>query len=296
MYRIKTAIRFIHKSYLSIKGHSSFQQYLIGYAVVGFVLLILWFVPLALIVSLIGLSPVGLVLIGFVVLLMLLSVIIWGRITMLQVISVFDAQIQSETYDDTLPAQQKWLVRQLGDAALFAFSLPGLRIRKFFGGLSKTTSESGDSWLGSAYLVWPLMAVESLSLVQAIDRLKNIVQEKLIRFQPGLIPVLKVTSVFQWLLIVLGGWIGFVVGMHIADPLETTGIIPILGSLIGVIIAGIFTLIGIHINTFARACYFASLYRWVKNVETANITGIPEKATPPAILSQAMGKINKKER
>ena len=140
MSRIKKAFRFIYKSYDLVKGQTSFQKLLIRYAVVGLILLALWFIPMALVVGLIGLTTWGLILLGLVTLFLLITLLVWGRITMLQALSIFDGQMQPESAVSQQENQKTWLPSQFGDAALFAFLLPGLRIRKFSSSFSKTKS------------------------------------------------------------------------------------------------------------------------------------------------------------
>ena len=290
MHRLKYALRFIRETYHQAKDHPSFQQIISRYVLGGLALVVLWFFPLALIVGLIGLSPVGLVGIGLVMVLAFISLYIWGKITMLQAISMFDISTQPDEPAYPVAVEQQWIGSQTGDAALFALSLPGLRIAKLFVNWFYPKRQQQYQWLDAAYLVWPLMSLESLPLDNAIQRLRQMLRENLIRFQPGLVPVDLVVKFVQWLLILLGLWIGFVVGLNVADPVSTSGIIPVLGTLIGVILGGFFVIFGIHFSTFIQASYYAALYRWVKNVETANITGTPGKATPPAILGQVLGK------
>jgi hypothetical protein len=281
-----------------VNGHPSFQQFLVRYVLGGLAVLVLWFVPLALIVGLIGLVPVGLIGIGLVILFALISLFIWGKITMLQAVAMFDSLLQPEVLASQVTVEQQWISPQSGDAALFAFSLPGLRIEKLFVKWFLPAKQEKHGWLDASYLIWPLISLESLTLDQAIDRLKQIMRENLIRFQPGLVPVVLVVRVVQWLLILLGLWIGFVVGMNTASPLSTSGIVPVLGTVIGLILGGGFAILAIHFSTFIRACYYSMLYRWVKNVENAILTGMPEKAAPPDILRQVLGQpsASKKER
>jgi hypothetical protein len=296
--RIKTAIRFIFSSYLLIKDDPLFIKYLVRFGLGGPILLLAWFIPLALIVGLIGLTSLGLILIGLIAFLALFSLFIWGRIMAMQVIFVFDGYTHPDNNSDEENTEQSWNGLHTREAALLAFSLPGLYFGKVLKGLFKSSKQEESQWIEAVYLLWPLIAIESLSLDPAVNRLKQIKRENLIRFHPSFIPVSQATGIIQWGLILLGAWIGFVVGMNTADPLSTTGIVPILGALIGLLLAGVFALIGIHLNTFSQACYYAALYRWVNNVETAISTGMPEKAAPPAILSRTLGNAikSKKER
>lgn len=299
MSRLITAIRFVYASYLLVKDDPLFFKYLAQYGLGGLILLLLWFIPLALVVGLIGLTSVGLILMGLVIFIALISLLLWGRIMMLQVIAVFDRHILiDEIAEQETLNQKSWIGPLNLDAALFAFSLPGLKFGKALRELFYRSKQDEDQWLEAGYLNWPIMALESLPLDQAVNRLKQIKKKKLIRFQPGFIPVSIVTWMLQWIIILLGAWIGFVVGMNTADPILTTGIVPLLGALIGLLLGGVFAIIGIHLNTFSQACYYTALYRWVKNVETAMITGMTEKAAPPAILGHALGKAlnSKKER
>lgn len=289
MKRLTYAFRFIYSIFKFSENNLRLQKPWLSLAVGCLVLLLVWFLPLALVVSLIGLQPAGLMMIGLICVLIAISLVVWGEVTALRTSRIFDGLIHAQENPESTENQTEKFNEFTGDVASYLLSLPGLRFRKFFNeNFSKGKSEL-PNWLEDAYLVLPVMANENMALHQAVTRVEQIVAENRIKVRPDLMSVNLVAQIVQWILMIIGILIGFIVARNVADPLTDQILIQILAMGIGLLIAGFFTTVGILFSTFSRICYHTALYRWARNVETAAQTGVAEKAVPPTILTQALG-------
>ena len=290
MQKIKSAFRFILSSYQLSYKHDILQKSGVQMAAGSAVLLLIWLIPLILVVSLIGLSPAGLFLIGLIIMLALISLLAWGNITSYRISKSFDILIQESELFYDFEQQNLWLSEGVLEGELFFLALPGAYLLAIIRQLFKAHVDQESRRLEGYYLVLPVMANEQLSLDETMQRVKQLMAQNRARFQPGLIPVEWIAQIIQWVLIALGMMIGFIVGENIADPLDASFLILVLAILIGSFIAVALSVTGIHLKTFVRTCYNTALYRWVRNVELAALSANPEQAKPPIIIRQILGR------
>jgi hypothetical protein len=285
-------------------------------AIGNLILLFVWFIPLALVLGLLGLSPVGMILIGLIVILGLFSLNIWGEITRepasreLEILFQEMAEQQGEqeqteedpdveqNQQDEKESQKPALFKHWLDILLLTFVLPWLRLNETLGQYLGAEQKTQKPWLASNVLVIPLIAVEDLDLKNSIDRIDQMTSDHLFRFQPGWVKVDLVARTAQWIIGFFGLLIGSSVALLITDPLEEDPWLRILGLGIGLIIFWLFITLGNIISAYSRSCYHTALYQWVRNVEEARQLDDPGRAVPPDILRRALGKfaISKEER
>ncbi len=246
------------------------------------ILLIGW-IPTALVIGLIGLTPFGLLLIGMMTALTLAGLLSWGKITRLKTCQTFSMKIQSNPDNKmpTAPLKNHWQ-----DVLKLALALPGIIIIHFF--KTMFTKDPGPSWLEAHHLLIPLISLEDRTLSNAKKRLEGITHENLLRFRPSLVRTGLVADVSLTLLTLLGVGLGFVVGVNIADPLTAGPWRQILASGAGMLIAGLLILIGLAINIILRTAYHTALYVWVSNVERARTSEKSDQAGPPEILRKVL--------
>jgi len=242
------------------------------------------------VVSLIGLIPVGLFLMGLLIMIGLVSLLVWGNIISNEISKTFDILTQESDLFYDFEEQNHWLTKRAFESALFFLALPGMHLLAGIKRMFRSPVSQDIRWVEGSYLALPVMANEQLSLDETIQRVKQLMAQNRARFQPGLIPVEWIGQIIQWVLIVLGLVIGFIVGKNISDPLDASFLMLVLAMLIGSLIAAAFMVIGIHFKSFTRTCYHTALYRWVRNVESASLSANPEQAKPPTILRQILGR------
>jgi hypothetical protein len=286
---LKYAFRFIGRSFQLAKEHEILQKPWMYLSLGNFGLLILWFIPLALVVGLIGLRPIGQVLIGLISILALFSWVVWGEITALRTSQIFNALLQDEGYDGVGGLDERSFLKYWGEVFILMLSKPGLwllyGIRQSFSKLNHQKFE----WLDVLALIQPVIVLEDLNLTNSINRVKQILEQHLLRIRPVYIRVAFIAHLVQWLLVATGMLIGFVIGMFIADPLTSGRWRMIIGTGAGLLIGWAFTTLGVSFSTFSRACYHTALYQWASRTEKARNAGTTEQATPPLILSQVLG-------
>jgi len=297
LQQLKCAFLFIRNVYKLAFDHPALQKSWVRMAIGGSILWLIWLIPLILVVSLIGLVPIGLILIGLLIILGMASLFVWGQITSLETSRVFDLLIQEADAALGIDDQDQSADSTEVEDALFFIGLPGLRLLTLLRRLFKAFGEREYQWIDGHYLVLPVMANEQQSAQEATVRVKQLLDHNRVRFQPGLIRVELIAQVVQWVLIVLGFVLGFIVGKNVADPITARILIQVLATIIGSLIGVVFTVIGIHFKTLTLTCYHTALYQWVRNVESAALSANPDQAKPPFILSQALGRtfVNEKE-
>ncbi|MBW6467006.1 MAG: hypothetical protein K0B06_10910 [Brevefilum sp.] len=252
-------------------------------------MLILWLIPLGVVIMLLGLTPLGMVLIGLISILLLYSLLMWGEVTALETSRAFNAITRGdfsllEAMDQT-PVFVHWK-----DIALWVLMLPGMELIRFFNQVFQPYKAEKHDWLGGSFVMLPVIALEALNLSEAVERIKQLDRERLLGFHPELIGISPVVGVLQWLLILVGGIVGYWVGLIMADPVTAGVLSRLLAITIGVLLAGSLALMGISFSSFNRACYYTTLYQWALNVEQARSSGDTSRGLAPVILSQVMRK------
>jgi len=255
----------------------------------GISLTILWFVPLGAVIVFLGLSPLGMALIGSISVLLLFSLLVWGEVAALETCQAFDRLILGDPAQPE-PEMQRSQFHRWQDVFLWMLSLPGLEVIRLFRKTFRSQKAANLDWLGASYLMLPVLSLEDLSQRDATARIKQLLQDHLLRFHPDLVGISPVVGVTQWFLFLAGGMLGFWVGLLLADPVTDAMLSRLLAAIIGFMLAGVLATLGIFFSSFSRACYYTTLYHWALGVETARNSGDPDLGRPPAILSQVMRK------
>lgn len=290
MQAIKSAFRFIGASFSLALKHTQLQEPWFTAGLGGLLILFIGFLPIAAVTLLLGLTPLGLILIGLLAVLILVALMIWGNLTTLQTARVFINIDAGEP--EAAQTKLGWLFSHIGDVAALNLMLPGLvlvdAIKNFIAPQAAAEGEEVD-WLPARTLALPVTAVDDLPLKATLARLRQVVSGNLLRFRTNLIPVRPVVAVVQTLLTAGGVALAFAVGTNIADPQTASGWQRVLAAGIAMLIAWFPTMIGVLFGSFSRICYASALYEWTENVAAARQAGQAAKAQPPAILGQALG-------
>lgn len=290
MQSLQYAFRFIRASLsLAIENTRLLKPWL-HLSLGSMALIIIWFFPLALVVGLIGLRPVSMILVGLICIFVFFSLLVWGEITALQTSQTFSKLIQGNDQFSVPESPGQVMASHWFDVFLYVLIFPGEKILHIVRYLFKKDTNNLPVWINVHYLIVPVISLEDLDLAQAVVRVRQIIRDNLLRFNADLVRVRLIARIVQWFLLVCGVYLGFVAAVNIANP-ATAGLWRrIFGLAVGLVLGGVPTIIGILFSTFTRACYYTSLYQWVRNVETARRTGNAGTASPPAILRQVLGK------
>ncbi len=286
MQSLKHAFRFIGASLRLAFKHSQLRKSWYYLGIGSLLLIILWFIPLALVVLLIGLTPLGLALIGALSVFLIFSLLIWGEITTLQLSPPAAILLQESSLELSLPL--KPIQTHWGDIALWMLSKPGFILLTAFRRLLRHEAQT-TSLYETRGLVPPVISLEDRKLAGAVERIEQILNDNLLRFRPALVQVHLIARIVQWMMLGGGMALGTFVAVSLANPTSTSPWQQILGMGVGLLPAWLLTLIGVLFSTFTRTCYQTSLYIWVRNVELARKKNDPDKAAPPEILRNVLG-------
>ena len=287
MQPLKNAFKFIGVAFSLALKHPRLQEPWFFLGLGSLVILFIWFLPIALVTGLVGLTPLGLTLLGFLSCLGLSSLFLWGEVVALRTARVF-ASIGVDS-DPAENASNRFSPAHGWDLASLKLSLPLLQIGKAIRSRFKPTeapAEDQKRWLEAPYLALPVMAVEDRDLSGTLSRIGQIVQDNLLRFQVNLVGIHPVGWGVQLLLTTGGLALGFWVGLKVADPLTVDPWQRILAAGISMLVAWVPTFLGTLFSSTIRVCYDTALYQWVCNVEAARQGAEPSLAQPPAILGQ----------
>lgn len=288
MQRLRHAFRFIGASFKLALTHPQLLRPLLFLGVGSLLLLILWFIPLASAVGLVGLNSTGLVLIGILSIFSTASLLIWGEIAALQLCPAAAELLQNPSQEFS-PALNS-LKAHWGDILLFVLASPWIAIFRFVRKLLKREAQT-TTWFDARDLILPVVSLENLKLAQAIGRVAQMLKDNLIRFQSSLVRVRLIAKSVQWILLVGGATLGTFIAISLADPVTAPLWLRILAVFLGLLSAWFLTTIGILFSTFTRTCYHTSLYIWVRNVERSRRENDPGLASPPDILRKVLGTV-----
>jgi hypothetical protein len=287
--RLNYAFRFIKACFPLAVKHSRLLKPWVNLWMGGISLLILWLIPLGAVITLLDLTPLGMVLIGLISILQLYTLLVWGEVTALETSRAFDAI----TRGDFILSEATGITPEFAhwkDIALWTLMLPGIELIRFFNPVFRPGKAVKHDWLGGSYVMLPVIALEDLILAEAVNRIKQLDRDRLLGFHPELIGISPLVGILQWLLILAGGIAGFWVGLLMADPVTAGVLSRLLAIAIGSLLAGSLALIGISFSSFNRACYYTTLYQRALNVEIARSSGVTNRGLAPALLSQVMRK------
>jgi len=296
MQRLKGAFRFLDLNFRMAQVHETLQKPWMYFSLGGLVLTGFW---LALIVGLIFVLPSGPVLwimIGLIVILYHLCLFVWGELTALLTAQIFAGLVRKDV--DQMPDSNAGFIfsHYLWDILIYALSVPGLSLIHRVQSLFSRTAAPIQAWMSVHPLIPPVIVLQDLKLREALDRVKEILSKNLLRFQPGYLPVGWVARSIQWILIVAGFIAGLFITTRIADPLSAKSWQAFWAVGAGLVVMGVFSMVGIAFSTYFRTCYHTALYVWVLEVQSTQSGDGEGLASPPEIISKAMRRKPEREK
>ena len=263
--------------------------FLLGSLIITLILLI----PINLIIYFFGRNTLGLALIGAICTIMLYALFIWGDINTLMAAAIFD-DIQCGVEPDLVTAREAkksgWREVIKYDLAyptlLPALWLPPKPQMVEVDGLDSKVEKG--AWLKGLFLTKPLFSLERLKLKDVPKRIREMVSRNLLRFNPAMIRVKRITWWISLLFIALGTAVGIMVGLAMVK----NGLVPtykfLIAASVGLLAGTLVALPGIALTVYSRMIYHTAIYRWMVNVEQTNTT--QGSALIPGILSRVLNK------
>ena len=290
MSRVNNAFRFIDLNFRMAQKYEAIQKPWMFLSLGGMILTLFWWIPLGVLIVVLGSWPFAWVLVGLIFLFYLLSLKFWGEVTALQTAQIFANLVhEDEDYRAAHPLkgifQNPWLA-----VLVYVLSAPGLTLMMGLQEILSGSSPPQQAWRKVHPLIPPILALEGSGMQAAVKRVKQIVQDNLLRFQPGYLPVGWVARGIAWVSILVGAAAGALIAGWLADPIFSSSWRAFLAVGVGMGVLGIFSMVGIAFSTYFRTCYHTALYVWALVIEESQREPREGLASPPEILSQAMTK------
>ena len=289
MQRLNRALRFIDLNFRMAQKYEALQKPWMHLSLGGGLLTLLVLLPLGILIRWLGAWPIVWVLIGLIVLVYLWGLLVLGEITSLRTAQIFADLIQDDPHTAFDDASMAVYGAYAFDMLKYVLAAPGLSLLIRFQELFGDVSQARSGWKRAHPLIPPILALEDVDLRDAIEKIKGMIADNLLRFQPGYIPVARVSRVVGSGSILIGLIAGAFLAARIGDPLFAASWRSVLAVSAGLAAAGILSLAGIAFSTYFRTCYHTALYCWALKVQAARQGTGDGMAAPPEILSQVMG-------
>lgn len=254
------------------------------------VLLIMWFMPLALAAVWLISSPVGFALLGVISVIGTASIIAWGEVPALYTCQIAFTAPEESVISEEKTSRSQRTINLWKNGLLLALARPGWAVIFWLYQLFNPKNHRRLAWLDARCLLHPVISLEGKSLNQAVDRVDQILSDNLLRFRPNLVKVDWIADFIHGFLVIIGLTAGFLIGFMVANPFTAGSLRRILGAAIGSCVAVLLITLGGIFSSFTRACYATTVYQWVRNIETVRQTDQAEKALTPAILKKVLEK------
>jgi hypothetical protein len=288
--RLESAFRFVDLNFRMAKSHEAIQKPWMYLSLGGGVLTLLSMASLGVLLVGVGSRPFVWILIGVMALCYLLGLQVWGEITALRTAQIFASLIQDGEDYQPAGSSMRVFATHWAKVLVYVVSLPCLSLILGLQEVFSGPSRPKQAWKKVHPLLLPLLALEGLGLRESFNRIKEIVEANLLRFQPSYLPVGLIARGVEWALALVGAAAGVFIAARIADPL-TAGPWRAFGAAsVGLAVAGLFWMGGIAFSSFFRTCYHTALVVWALNVEKAQKRQGEGSASPPEIISRAMRK------
>ena len=288
MQRLNRALRFIDLNFRMAQENEALQKPWMYLSLGGGLLTLLWFVPLGILVRWLGAWPLVWVLIGLMVPVYLWSLLVLGEITALYTAQIFAAVIAEDpdaSFDDAPMAVYS---AHAISVLVYKLAAPGLSLLIVFQDLFGTASQPRSAWQKAHPLIPPVLALEGVDLRTAVEKIKSIIADNLMRFQPDYLPVARLGQAAVLVMTLIGLIAGGFLAAWIGDPLFAASWRSFMAVGAGLAAAGILSLAGIAFSTYFRTCYHTALYCWALKVQTARKGTGAGVAAPPEILSRVL--------
>jgi hypothetical protein len=285
--RLQLAIHFNQISFSQAFTNKTLLKSLIYMCSGCLVVLLIWLLPILLIVELVGLIPLGVFTLGLCCFLAIVCIIAWCEVSASFVYLNGAKKIEPE--QQATDSHEIKLLSLLGRFAVWHFSQPGLFIWQMFQKIFHRPSNKIQTLWEQRYLMMPLISLERINLMTAIDRVNQISTDNLIRIQPNLIGVRLMARLFQVLTTIFGIGFGTLASVFIARSFDADLVWQVLSITAGMFVGGGLISLGCIFGSYTRSLYYLSLYLWVRNVELTRDLGNSEIALPPEHLKQVLG-------
>ncbi len=168
-----------------------------------------------------------------------------------------------------------------------------LRGRGRSGGRNLVAGLIETIWTEATYLVLPAMVIEDMGLRDGLKRATYIVKNNLLLVGVSTVGVRVVTGLIGFLLGGTGIALGLGVGLGLVSVFQGNVFGLVSGVSLGVVIAGIFIIVATVVSSYTTTAYHTCLYLWARDVEKAQQQGQAGiSISAPRPLAAVLGQVN----
>jgi len=149
----------------------------------------------------------------------------------------------------------------------------------------------GTVWTEAAFLILPAMVIDDLKLKDALKRAGQIVKDNLLLVGLSTVGVRAVNGIIGFLLGAVGIALGFGAGLGIVTLTNSSTIGLFAGIGLGVLLAGVFIMVATVVTSYTATAYHTCLYLWARDVEKVKAGGGQmSQVQAPAPLAAVLGR------
>jgi hypothetical protein len=149
-------------------------------------------------------------------------------------------------------------------------------------------------WTEAAYLLLPVMVIEDDNLKNALKRVGQITRDNLLLIGVSTVGVKAVTGLFGFLVGAFGVVLGLVIGFGIASLAQSSTLAIVAGIVLGVLVASVFIMVAAVVSSYTATAYHTCLYLWARDVEKARQQGSPANSiSAPAPLAAVLSGVGR---
>jgi hypothetical protein len=248
MQSFRTGLAFCRQAWrVARRAPECFRPSIFG-ILAGVVITLLALIPIGVVDAHLRKSVPGILLLGFLCILLLYAQFAIGELTTLVTAYLFHRHFVPTEGE----SQKVWgLLRRVGlDWLVFVAVFPIMIVQRWQR-RRVAGAKPEQSWLEATYLVMPLMVIEKLNLKDSLRRVAQLVNEHTLFGKDSVIGVSTINRLVYAGLGIIGAMIGLVVGWLVHG---------VTGACIAIVIFSLFSLTAIFIVGFTRATYHTCLY------------------------------------
>jgi hypothetical protein len=297
MESFKRGYAFLKQSWQMASADRDLIKPSIFALIAGFIVTLLFILPMGLIGFAAGENPLGRALLFVLSAVMIFVHYVVGYVFSAMTIYLIYGYLSEG--DGRLDKAWGVVQRELFHIVTLAAASTGVNLLKSFlrgrgrsGGRNALAGLIDTVWTEATYLVLPAMVIEDIGLADGLKRATHIIKNNLLLVGVSTVGVRVVTGLIGFLLGGTGIALGLGVGLGLVGVFQGAVFAWVSGISLGVLIAGIFIIVATVISSYTMTAYHTCLYLWARDVEKAQQQGQAGISIPaPAPLAQVLGQL-----
>lgn len=267
--------------------------------VVGFLVTLIFIIPLGIIGFLFGDNRVGQTLLG-----VLGAIMVFAQFTTAYIFSAMTIYlIYGYLAEGDGRMDKAWEIARRDTWDIISLAAASTAVNLFSNFLRKKGRNVGGGmaaglietvWTEAAFLLLPAMVIEDINLKDALKRVGQITRENLLLIGVSTVGVKVVTGLIGFFFSLFGIILGIAIGFGLASIGQNSTLAIVSGVILGILVASVFIIFAAVISSYTATAYHTSLYLWARDVERARLQGKPETAvSAPAPLAAVLSGVGR---